>query len=492
VKTQLFTSVGNAMVWQTVQYGGEKVIFLVRLMVLARLLTPYDFGLLALALFAIDILMRLSNFGMTAALVQLEDASPEHYDCAWTMDLLRGTVIALTIFFASPFIAEYLAEPAVTNVLRALAVRPILDASASIMTARFSRNLNFRALVFLQFPKALTNTFVSIFLARTFGIWALVAGTLAGSLVFVIQSYILAPHRPRIILRMDTVKSLARFGRWVFLTSIVIIASQASLRVVISRQLGATELGLYYLAASLAFMPTDVANQIVGVVAFPFYSRLQKDFQEVTKAFRSVLIIVTVLLLPISVLMIAVAPTLVNDVFGEDWAGTVKIIRMLLVVNIFDVLGETIIPILNGTGNPNKILVMESLHSLVLILVIPSLTDAYGVVGAAMTGLPATIIAQGLGLFFLRRLLDKPFSGLSVPIMSVGLISIIGALGAIGLDLFVTGWVGFVLASIAGVLITGSLLWISERKFALGLLDGFYWAFPPLESWIRPKLRYEE
>lgn len=467
------------------------MIFLIRLAILARLLTPLDFGLLAIASLAIDVLMRLSNFGMTIALVQLEDASPEHYDAAWTLEVLRGMIIALIIFMGAPLIADYLREPSVTNILRTLAIRPVLDASASIMIARFNRELDFRALVFLQLPKALTNTILSILMAREFGVWALVIGTLAGSLVFVIQSYFVAPHRPRLIFRVDAVRPLVLFGRWVLLTSIVVMLSQTMLRVVISRQLGAAELGLYYLATSLAFMPTDIANQIVGAVAFPFYSRLQKDPQEVTNAFRSILVSVAVLLLPISILMIAIAPTLVNDVFGPNWNGTVRIIQVLLIVNIFDVLGETIAPILNGTGHPNKILVMETLQSVVLMVAVSSLTSAYGAVGAAAAWLPATFSAQVAGLFFLRRILNKPLSGLSIPLLTIGVVSMIGAGIAIGIDFLISGWVGFVVASAAGFLSTAGILWILERKFSIGLSHGFLQAYPTLAPWVGPKPRYE-
>lgn len=491
LKTDLFPTAGRAIFWQTIQYGGEKVIFLIRLIVLAKLLTPFDFGLLAIASLAIDVLMRLSNFGMTTALVQLDDASQDHYDSAWTLDLLRALAITVIVYFAAPIIADLVMEPRVVNILRVLAIRPIIDSSASIMIARFSRNLNFRALVYLQLPKALTNTLLSIFLARWLGVWALVVGTLGGSLVFLVQSYLLAPHRPRLVFHAESIQPLARFGRWVFLTSIVMMLSQTSLRVVISRQLGAAELGLYYLAASLAFMPTDIANQVVGAVAFPFYSRLQKNFQEATLAFRSILMSVAVLLLPVSVLMIAMAPSLVNDVFGQSWAGTVNIIRILAVINIFDVLGETISPILNGTGHPEKILVIESVQSLMLISVVSSLTSTYGAVGAAFAWLPATATAQLLGLFFLRRLLNKPFSGLHIPLLIVGTVSVTGALCAMGIDLLIAGWPGFLMASTSGLLLMGILLWLFERRFSLGLLDGFQRAFPPLASWLGLKPRYE-
>lgn len=473
------------------QYGGEKVIFLIRLTLLARLLTPYDFGLLAIASLVIDVLMRLSNFGMTTALVQLDEASQEHYDSAWTMEILRGSVIAVCIFFASPFIADYLKEPGATNVLRALAFRPVLDATASIMIIRFSRDLDFRSLVFLQLPKAIINTILSVTLAREFGIWALVAGTLAGSLVYLIQSYIVAPHIPRFVFHVSAIRPLVQFGRWVLLTSIVVMLSQTLMRIVISRQLGASELGMYYLASSLAFIPTDIANQIVGAVSFPFYSRLQRDFKEVTMAFKSIVLSVGLLLLPISILMIAIASTLVNDIFGQNWMGTVSIIRILLVVNIFDIVGETITPILNGTGHPNKILVIEAIQSMALISLVTSLTNAYGAVGAALAWLPATILSQIVGLFFLRRILVRPLSGLYIPLVTIILSSLVGAFLAIETDLLIPGWIGFILASLIGILSTGLLLWMLERRFSLGLLNGLHQAFPPLTSWLGIKPRYE-
>jgi hypothetical protein len=96
-----------------------------------------------------------------------------------------------------------------------------------------------------------------------------------------------------------------------------------------------------------------------------------------------------------------------------------------------------------------------------------------------------------VGLFFLLKILDKPLSGVNIPLLTIGIISIVGAILTIGTDLLISGWIGFIVASLVGVLITGGLLWILERRFSIGLLDGFHRAFPPLASWIGLKPRYE-
>jgi O-antigen/teichoic acid export membrane protein len=484
LKDLSFSKAGSAIVWQAAQYGSEKVIFLLRLIILAKLLSPDDFGLLAIASVAIDFLLRISNFGMIPALVQREDATEDHYDAAWTIGVLRALAITVIVFFAAPVIAEFFFEPRAANILRALAIRPLLDAAASIMVTRFTRKLDFRALVIMQLPRALTNAIVSIVLAPWLGVWALVAGNLAGPGVYLILSYFIAPHRPRLSFQFSALRSLAKFGRWVFWTSIIAMGGQTILRLVISRELGAAELGLYYLAASLAFLPTDIASQIVGEVAFPFYARLQKDLRQATEAFKVILTSLAVLLLPVTALLIALAPSLVSDVLDERWAGSILIIQVLAFASIIDMLGETISPILKGTGHPDKVMIMESAQSLLLILMVLVLTPAFGLVGAALAWLPSVAIAQLIGLFFVRKILIQPFTQIRTPLLVVFLISILGGLAAYMVDMIIPGIAGLITAVVLSAALVAILLWLLERRFALGLTNGLLQAFPRLAAYL--------
>jgi O-antigen/teichoic acid export membrane protein len=485
LKPQSVSRAGKAIVWQTIQYGGEKVIFLVRLLILAKLLTPDDFGLLAIASVAIDFLLRISNFGMVPALVQREDVVEEHFDAAWTVGVLRALIITIIVFISAPMIAEFFAEPRATNILRVLALRPLISASASIMVIRFTRKLDFRALAMMQLPRAFFNAAVSIALAPWLGVWALVAGNLAGPIVYLFLSYILAPHKPRFSFQFGAIQSLAKFGRWVFWTSIIVMGGQSILRLVISRQLGAAELGLYYLAASLAFLPTDIASQIVGEVAFPFYSRLQQDLRQATQAFKTILTSLAVLLLPMSALFISLAPSLVKNVLDERWAGSIRIIQVLALASIIDMLGETISPILNGTGHPDKVLLMESVQSLMMIAMVWSLTNSFGLVGAAMAWIPSVFMSQLVGLFYLRKILQKPFTHLWKPLGTVGLVSIFGGMAAYAVDFIVPGLLGFIMAAVLAVAGMGGMLLYLERKYALGLTGGFSQAFPQIAAYLK-------
>lgn len=485
MKDLSFSKAGSAIVWQATQYGSEKVIFLLRLIILAKLLTPDDFGLLAIASIAIDFLLRISNFGMIPALVQREDATEDHYDAAWTIGILRALSITVIVFLTAPIIAEFFFEPRAANILRALAFRPLLDAAASIMVARLTRKLDFRALVLMQLPRALTNAIVSIALAPWMGVWALVAGNLAGPGIYLILSYFMAPHRPRLSFQFSALQSLAKFGRWVFWTSIIAMGGQTILRLVISRELGAAELGLYYLAASLAFLPTDIASQIVGEVAFPYYARLQKDLRQATEAFKVILTSLAVLLLPMTALLIALAPSLVSDVLDERWAGSILIIQVLAFASLIDMLGETISPILKGTGHPDKVLIMEGAQSLLLILMVLVLTPAFGLVGAALAWLPSVAVAQLIGLFFLRKLLVQPFTRIKTPLLVVFFVSVLGGITAFTIDWVIPGIAGLIIASMLSGAMMSIMMWLLERRFALGFTNGLLQAFPRLASYLQ-------
>lgn len=493
MKDRIAKVAGTALIWKSVQHAGVKAIFLIRLLILARFLSPKDFGLLAIAVTAIGFLLSVSDFGMVPALVQHSQIDDRHYNAGWTVGFVRAIAISTIVFWGAPFIADIFAEPQAVNILRVLAIRPLLDASASIRLAELIRNLKFRPLAFIKLSEALLNTIVAISLARTFGVWALVAGTLAGSAAYLVMSYLMAPHRPRLSFDTSAVRPLVRFGRWIFMSGLIAVSGGAVLKIVVSRQLGAAELGLYYLAASLAFMPADLASEVAGSVAFPLYSRLQSDIRQATQAFRGMLTGMATLLCPACALLIALAPSMVQDILGPRWAGTIPLIRIIASVSFVGLFGEAIVPILKGLGQPHKVTVIEAVQSALLIVFVWNLTASYGLIGAVIAWLPAIIASQAISGVFAKQILHQPFHRLSVPMLAVVIASGLGALAALGVDSEVGGIVGFVVANLVGFVVIGAALWTLDRLFELGFRRGFAQTFPqvaalvglaPAESWI--------
>lgn len=471
------------MFWQAVQLVGVKLIFLGRLLILARLLAPDDFGLLAIAAVALDFLLDLTNLGLQPALVQRRELGREHYDAAWSAGVARALVVGGGVALAAPLIAELFAEPRATNVIRLLALRPLLQAVESVRVVDLTRELRFRAVALLRLSGALTGALVSIALAPRLGVWALVLGTLAGPTVQSSISYFVAPFLPRPRIGREAIRSLIGFGRWVFMAGVISMVGRSILQVAISRRLGAADLGLYFLAAKLAFLPSEVAGEVFGSVAFPLFSRLHAQGRRTARAFRALLTGISALLVPALALILVLAPRIVA-VLGPQWDGAAPVIRVLALASLIGLLSEAAVPLFKGLGRPQMMTALELAQYGVVSLLVWKLAGSHGLVGAASAWIPGSLIAQILCVIFLFRVLRRPFEGLSASMLTIAVASGAGGLVALGVDRWVPGAVGLIAAGFAAAVVVAALLWTSERRFDLGLSGALSRAYPQVAVWF--------
>jgi len=489
IDQKLQRDAGSAMMWKSAQMVGTKLIFFVRLFILARLLSPADFGLMAVAMVAIDVLVSVTNFGMIPALVQQKEAQTGHYHAAWSVGLIRALTISLVVFFGAPVIALIVGAPEVVDLVRVLAFLPTIDALASIGLVELMRTLAFRQLAMVDIAKTLLNTVISIALASSLGVWALVAGSLAGSFTFTIVSYILAPYRPRLTLNWIQIRPLMRYGRWVLITSLVAVAGSAALRVVVSRQLGPVELGLYFLAAKLAFLPTEVASDVMGAVTFPLYARLQNEAEQVAQLFRANLLTLSALLVPIFTLIAVLAPALVTHVLGERWEGTEQIIQLLAVIGILGLVTDIAVPAFKGLGFPSHVTWIEGAQSLSMVLFVFWFTRQFGLLGAPLAWFPAILGSLALAVLFLRQLLPRPFAGLARPLLAIGLVALLGGSVAMAVYHLSPTFPGFLLAGLAGAALILGLTWLLDWRFKLAIGHSLAILFPQIALLIQVRQR---
>jgi lipopolysaccharide exporter len=407
------------------------------------------------------------------------------YDAAWTFDMTRSFLVALLTIVFAPTVANIFAEPLAVPIIQALALRPFIESLISIRMAALNRELSFRPLAYLKIVEAISNTVISVSLAKLFGVWAIVFGSICGTLSMVIASYFLAPYRPHISFNWKAARSLMNFGGWVFLTSLVAMVGNYGLRIAISRQLGAEGLGLYFIAVQLAYLPNEVANEAVGAVAFPLFARLQGNVSQATDVFRALFSGLAAVIYPVCALIIVLAPTLTHDILGPSWAGTEQVIRVLSLVVMIGTFGEVAVSVFNGFGQPYRITLLEVIQSSITISFVWLLTRRFGLVGSAMSWLPAILFSQLLSVRFLQNILDHPFRGLQNP-----LIAILAATGlcfvvAMTASYLIPGVVGLVTAAALGGVSTILLLWGADRRYKLGFAHNFALAFPQFASFLR-------
>lgn len=475
---------GSAFFWQGLQHAGVKGIFLVRTLILARLLFPEDFGLFAISLIGVGVLRSLTNLGLMPALIQRRDLRGQHYDVAWTLQVLRAGVIGLVVSLAAPVIADLLSEPEATNLIRVAAYHPLLRALASIKIADLNRELRFRSLAMLNLADSLVNTVVAVILASGFGPWALLCGLMSGLTMRAILSYVIAPYWPHLSLDYEAAGQLVQFGRWIMLVGVLSVGTSALLQAYVSRELGVAALGLYFLAAKLAFIPAEISGQVIGAVSFPLFAKLQSDLGKARKAFESILQGVWALLLPATFILITLAPSLVTEVLGERWNDTAPIIRYLALASAIGVFGDVMVPVLQGTGKPEKQFVFEVVQSAVILMAMVVLGSIYGIVGVAVAWTLGISSSQILGFALIRQVLPGVLTEIWKPASIIGSVTAASvAVAYIVQGMFAGPWSPIVAGSVA-LGFAWLLLLSLDRKHELGLAQTLVRMVPQLEPII--------
>ncbi|MGB5133288.1 MAG: oligosaccharide flippase family protein [Steroidobacteraceae bacterium] len=456
------------MRWRVVQLAGVQAIYFLRLLILAKLLAPDAFGLLAIATIAISVMMRLSDVGMIPALVHRSHVTLEEQDAAWTVGLARAAFVALVLVVAAPFVGRLFDEMAAVPVIQVLALRPLIDASASIGVARLTRELKFRQLALTYLPGALADLAIAVATAPTLGVWALVAGAIAGSVVTVIASYWFAPHRPRINLAWRAVAPLIDFGRWVLLAGIATLAGTLVTQLAVSRALGAAALGLYFLALKVAFLPIEAAGAIVGAVAFPMFARLRDDPLATARSFATLLAGLGLVLLPAYALLMVVAP-LFEQALGPRWAGTAPIVQILALAGVAAILADLLAPLLLGQGRAARVFGLESLQTGVLLALLWPSLGWFGVEGAALACLAGNVAALLLAAIWTRRLVPGAMRTVTNRFAAASLAAAAAAAVAVPLTGFWSGLPALLAAGVGGAMAAIAVLWMLNAPFRLGL-----------------------
>lgn len=325
------TAAARGLLWAYGSYIGGRLIVLASVAVLAHLLTPEDFGLVALAIIVTDLLYTLSDLGVSQALVvEREQDVLERAETAFVWSVSLGAALSATTAALSPLAARFFDEPELVGILSVLGLNFFFRSLGTTHYAIAQKRLDFRTRSLAELSNATLRGSLGIALALAgFGAWSLVLGYLAGTVVLVIALWILVPWRPSLRTRSEHRSKLLRFGGT--LTAVDVLAAVTSTvdYILVGRVLGASALGLYTLAFRLPELLVINLAIVAGTVLFPSFANIDRAVLG-----RSVLVSLRYMLmlaLPLSAAMVALAEPIVLGLFGSGWEESVPVLRVLAV-----------------------------------------------------------------------------------------------------------------------------------------------------------------
>lgn len=303
---------------------------------LARILAPEEFGLVALALIAINLADMFLDMGLGPAMVQFRQLTERHVRVCFTTTVLVGLCMAGALAAAAPLLAVLMRNEAVTPVLRSLAALFVFSGLTATSRALLERRLDFRGLFLIDLTSyAAGYALVAVSMALLgFGVWSLVSGTLVQGVVACVVAHGVTRHPVRPLLAQGELRDLLGFGFGVTLNRAVVYLSYNGDNFVVGRWLGSYALGLYSRAFQLMMLPLSHLGSITVGVLFAAYSRLQTDRTRAASAYLRGIQLGSLLVAPVMAGMVAAGPHLVVGLYGTRWIGATVAMQVLCGVGL--------------------------------------------------------------------------------------------------------------------------------------------------------------
>jgi lipopolysaccharide exporter len=385
----------------------ERTLGLISTLILVRLLSPPDFGIVAMATSFIFMAELLMSFGFDVALIQQQDVTDEHYHTAWTCNVFLGLLITLAMLVAASPIAAFYRRPEVFWVVCALAVGPVLGGCENIGVVAFRKELQFRREFFFQLSRKILGFLVVVPLAYFLkNYWALVAGMLTSKVAGTIISYVAHPFRPRFSL--VRIRELLGFSKWLLFNNMVGFLKERSSDFVLGRLYGAGPLGVYNISYEFATMPTTELSAPINRALMPGFARLAGDPVAMRNAYANAIGMLAILALPAATAIFATASFLVPVVLGTKWLGAVPLIEILAANGGLLLFHSSICTVLIANGYPDRVTATNGLYVITLLVLFLALAPGFGVTGAALAALGASLFSTPVYLLQVRRSIGIP------------------------------------------------------------------------------------
>ncbi len=476
--------IATGAAWMLLFKVAERSLGIVSVLVLARLLVPADFGLVAMAMSVIAFVELAGAFSFELALIQKEHPTRSHYDTTWTLGVMFGTVCALAMAALAHPASLFYNEPRLQLIVFVLAGSTFLQSFENVGVVDFRRAMNFSKEFSFLTTKKVAGFVVTMSLALALqSYWALIAGAVASRLTGLLLSYTMQPYRPRFALTAH--RELFSFSSWIFLNSLGTFGATRLSHFVVGRLHGPSALGLYIVGSEIAFLPTTELIAPVNRAVFPGYARLTHDVAALRQSYLDVIGMIQAVVLPSSVGIAVIAEPLVRTLLGDKWAEAAMFIQVLAFTGATHALMSNNHSVWLALGQTRNSLLVVAPYFLALIPLMMILSRPFGILGIAYAELGASCLGLLISCFLLCRVLQVSMSRYLAGLWRPMLAALVMALGVTSLLREMTananaagGFSQFVLAIPAGMLIYTAvlaLLWLLSgrpRGAESWLLDG--------------------
>lgn len=372
-----------------------------KIVVLARVLSPLQFGVFGIASLMLSLLETLTETGINIVLIQSRGELSEYINSAWVVSIIRGIIIAFLIVVSAPFIASFFHTPAALGILLFISLVPFVRGFINPAEVRFQKELTFHLQFWFDSGLFLIDALVCVIVVLiTHSVYSLVWGMLVSAILEVVLSFALIKPRPKFAIERAYFKEIFHKGMWVTAYTIFNYIAENGDNAVVGRVMGAAALGFYQMAYKLSILPMTEISDVISSVAFPVYTKIVDDSRRLQRAFLKTLVLAFLGSAVLGFVIFLFPEFVIRILLGSKWLSIVPVLKVLIIYSVLRTIEGPVSALFLSQGKQTYVTIMVFVRFLCLILTIYPFVRMFGLVGAGYSQLTAVVIELPI-LFYL-------------------------------------------------------------------------------------------
>ncbi len=401
--------VASGLFWVALSTVASRLVSFLTTLILAKLLVPADFGLVALALLAINSLQFFQELGFGAALIYRQEDVEEATHTAFFSIIAMSLILYGVAAVGAPAVAHFFATPRLTAVLRVLALIMVIGSFGQVPYVLLAKELDFRRRAAPDLIAGFGGSVLSIALALSgFGVWSLVYGQLLESGLRAASVWWVCPWRPRFRFRWDLARDLFGYGKHIISARVLIFFITNIDDAFVGKLNGDAALGFYGLAYKISNLPATQITRLINQVMFPAFSRMRGQLAEVRRTYFTAVRTVAWLSAPIAVATVVFAPDFVRSLYGDTWAPAILPMQLLAIYGFIRSIAANMGNIFRAGGRPQWLAYIAAWRLLTMAALLYPITRRFGIVGVSALSAGVAVVDFFISAWLVNRILDAP------------------------------------------------------------------------------------
>lgn len=395
-----------AVMWSGLDFGSRQIVQLIIAIFLARILSPKEFGIMALLYLFVGVANVFIDSGFSSALIQKKHTTHQDLTTVFWINLFAGVFVSILFWVVAPLFAQFYGYPILIPLTRVLSISLVFNALGAIQSTLFTKHLDFKTPMIIRLTATLLSGALAIFLAiKGFGVWSLAIQACSFSIITTSLLWLTSSWRPSFSFSTKSMKNLFKFGGYLFSSALLDVCYTRFYSLLIGRIYSVQDLAYFTRADNTQQIPVNILAQTFSRVIFPLFSSVADDKEKLLQGSRIALRAIMLINIPMMLGLAVTSETVILILFGDQWLLAAPILNVLCLAGIFWPLHVINLEILKATGHSNLFFKLEIIKKILgFSLLFASLP--FGTIGIAWSLVISGFLSFIINAFYTGKLLN--------------------------------------------------------------------------------------